>query len=132
MQNRNLIASCLAGLFLSSLTSAFAADQEQTKNQAQDQVQQQIKTQDQDRARVQEQDRNRERIYGGQLMTPQEHTEYQNKMRSMKTQQERDAYRLQHHKQMQERARERGQELPDNPPAKGGGMGPGGGEHRGR
>lgn len=47
MQNGNLIASCLAGLFLSSLTSAFAADQEQTKNQAQDQVQQQIKTQDQ-------------------------------------------------------------------------------------
>ena len=132
MQNRNLIASCLAGLFLSSLTSAFAADQEQTKNQAQDQVQQQIKTQDQDRARVQEQDRNRERIYGGQLMTPEEHTEYQNKMRSMKTQQERDAYRLQHHKQMQERARKRGQELPDSPPGKGGGMGPGGGRSRGQ
>lgn len=62
-------------------------------------------------------------------MTPQEHTEYQNKMRSMKTQQERDAYRLQHHKQMQERARERGQELPDSPPAKGGGMDLGGAGH---
>jgi hypothetical protein len=66
-------------------------------------------------------------IYGSQLMTRQERIEYRNQMRAMKTQEERNAFRLEHHKQMQERARERGVTLPDTPPAAGGGMGPGGG-----
>ncbi|HQT27649.1 MAG TPA: hypothetical protein PLK99_13830, partial [Burkholderiales bacterium] len=64
----------------------------------------------------------RQQIYGSQLMTPQERTEYRAKMRSLKTRQEREAFRLEHHKQMQERARARGMQLPDMPPA-GGGMG---------
>jgi hypothetical protein len=66
-------------------------------------------------------------IYGSQLMTRQERMEYRNQMRSMKTQEERNAFRLEHHKKMQERAKERGLTLPDTPPAGGGGMGPGGG-----
>ena len=74
----------------------------------------------------------RERIYGSELMTPQERAEYHNRMRAMKTEQEREAFRQEHHKQMQERARAQGKTLPDTPPAgrepgMGPGMGPGGG-----
>ncbi len=80
----------------------------------------------------------RQQVYGSQLMTPQERMEYRSKMRSMKTREEREAFRMEHHKQMQERARERGVQLPDMPPqgmrrgmgpggGMGGGMGPGGG-----
>lgn len=66
-------------------------------------------------------------IYGSQLMTPAERNAYRQQMRSLKTVQEREAFRAQHHEQMQQRAKERGMQLPDMPPAGGarGGMGPG-------
>lgn len=66
-------------------------------------------------------------IYGSQLMTPAERSAYRQKMRSLKTAQEREAFRMQHHEEMQKRAQERGMQLPDMPPAGGarGGMGPG-------
>jgi hypothetical protein len=66
-----------------------------------------------------------QQIYGWQLMTPQERATYQNKMRSLKTQQEREQFRLEHHRLMQQRAQERGLTLPDEPVAPG--RGPGGG-----
>ncbi len=68
-----------------------------------------------------------EQVYGSQLMTQQERTEYGAKMRSAKTAQEREKIRKEHHEQMKERAKERGVTLPDEPPGRGGGMGPGGG-----
>jgi hypothetical protein len=81
-----------------------------------------------------------EQVYGSQLMTKQERTEYRAKMRSLKTQDERDAFRLEHHKLMQERATAKGVTLPNMPAAGAGmnsgmkrgagageGMGPGGG-----
>jgi hypothetical protein len=46
-------------------------------------------------------------------------------MRSTTTQEERNTLRLEHHKKMQERAKEKGVTLPDTPPANGAGMGPG-------
>jgi hypothetical protein len=64
-------------------------------------------------------------IYGSQLMTQQERIEYRTRMRSMKTLEERNALRIEHHQKMQERAKERGVTLPDMPPASAGGMGPG-------
>lgn len=64
-------------------------------------------------------------IYGSQLMTRQERIEHRNRLREMKTEEERNAYRLEHHKRMQERARERGVTLPDTPPPRGGGKGRG-------
>lgn len=67
----------------------------------------------------------RERIYGSELMTQQERIEYQNRMRALKTEQEREAFRLEHHKLMQQRAQAQGKTLPDTPPAAPGGMGPG-------
>lgn len=91
-----------------------------------------------DEGQAVQQVQSQQRIYGSQMMTPQERAEYRAKMRSMKTREEREAFRLEHHKKMQERAKERGMQLPDMPPAgggmgrgmgggMGGGMGPGGG-----
>jgi hypothetical protein len=70
-----------------------------------------------------------EQVYGSQLMTNDERNEYQDKMRAAKTAEEREYLRTQHHQSMQERAKARGMTLPDEPPARGGGMGmgPGGG-----
>lgn len=66
-------------------------------------------------------------IYGSQLMNQQERNEYRAKMRNLRTAQEREQFRFEHHERMQERARERGITLPDAPPARGTrGMGPGG------
>lgn len=67
----------------------------------------------------------REYIYGSQLMTRQERIEYHTKMRAAKTAEEREQLRKEHHDAMQERAKTRGITLPDEPPARGGGMGPG-------
>lgn len=66
-------------------------------------------------------------IYGSQLMTPQERSAYRAKMRAAKTPEERQAIRAEHHAAMSARAKERGVTLPEQPPARGGGMGPGGG-----
>ena len=78
-----------------------------------------------------------ERAYGWNLMTPEEREEHRNKMRSLKTEQEREQFRIEHHKKMQERAKEKGVTLPDQPRSrKHDGMGfgkkRGGGGGRGR
>ena len=64
-----------------------------------------------------------EPIYGHQLMTDAERAEYRAKMRTSKTREERDALRLEHHKLMQARAKEKGVTLPDLPPCPGMGQG---------
>ena len=70
-----------------------------------------------------------EHIYGSQLMSQEERTVYHTKMRTAQTEEERELLRKEHHQSMQERAKVRGVTLPDEPPARGGGMGmgPGGG-----
>lgn len=68
-----------------------------------------------------------EQIYGSQLMSQQERIEQRDKMRAAKNAEEREQVRKEHHERMKERAKERGVALPDEPPAKGGGRGPGGG-----
>ena len=73
-----------------------------------------------------------EQVYGSQLMTQQERIEHRNKMRAAKNAEERELIRKEHHERMKARAKERGVTLPDEPPARGGGMGPGGGGGRGR
>ena len=78
-----------------------------------------------------------DRIYGSQLMTRQERSDYRDRMRNAKTAEEREAIRAENHKLMSERAKERGVTLPDEPPAAGmgggmgRGMGPGGGMGQG-
>jgi len=55
-------------------------------------------------------------IYGYQLMTPEERAQYRQRIRNAKTEEERTRIRAEHHKEMQERARERGITLPSPPP----------------
>ena len=71
-------------------------------------------------------------IYGYDLMTAEERTEHRNKMRSLKTWEEREQFRKEHHEQMQARAKERGITLPEPAPARrqGRGMRHGGGPGR--
>lgn len=117
---RYLMYGILAGVLLPvTATVALAADQDQL------QTRDQLQTQDRDQLRTQ--DRDRDQIYGYQLMTPAERAQYRAHMRSLRTVREREEYRLQHHREMQERARQRGVALPDEPPRRGGGMGPGSG-----
>ena len=61
-------------------------------------------------------------VYGWQLMTHGERDEYRARLRDMKTEEEREAFRLEHREQMQERAREQGVILPGMQ-ARGQGMG---------
>lgn len=60
-------------------------------------------------------EREQERIYGWQIMTPEERLEHRNKMRSFRTREEREAYRREHHEKMQARARDQSVTLPDLP-----------------
>lgn len=55
---------------------------------------------------------NKGNTWGWQLMTPQERTEHQNKMRSFQTYEECKAYQEEHHKLMEARAKEKGVTLP--------------------
>ena len=85
-------------LMLTLAMSMAASAQAQYQAQSRDQTltTQQIQTQD------------RDRIYGSELMTRQERAEYQSRMRALKTEQEREAFRLEHHQKMQARAKAQG------------------------
>lgn len=104
MFKRNTALSLITAAALLVPAFSIAAESEQEKKPAPNQVQ--------------------KRVYGSQLMTAQERAEHRAKLRSLKTPEEREAYRLEHHRQMQERAREKGLTLPDEPPARGGRMRP--------
>ena len=107
--NKSVAAALLTSALLAFGSSfAMAADQDQQRDQARDQSREQI-------------------IYGYQLMTQQERAEYQAQMQNMKTAEERERFRKEHHEKMQARAQERGVMLPDMPPQRGGGMNQGGG-----
>ena len=55
-------------------------------------------------------------IYGGQLMTVQERAEYLARIRTLKTQAERDEFRAEHQKKIQERARAQSRKQSDGLP----------------
>lgn len=65
----------------------------------------------------------REQVYGYQLMTPAERDAYHQRMRAAKTHEERERIRLEHHAEMQARARNQGASLPDAAMPGGQGMG---------
>ncbi|HEY6510481.1 MAG TPA: hypothetical protein VI032_00795 [Burkholderiaceae bacterium] len=54
--------------------------------------------------------------YGWSMMTPQEREEHQKKMFDLKSPGECKAYMDQHHRQMADRARQRGSAMPGQPP----------------
>ena len=123
MKSQKTPASTLAILAIFATTSSLWFGDAQAQDQAQAQAQAQVQ------------------IYGSQLMTTAERTEYQSKMRTLKTDKERDAFRLDHHETMKVRAAEKGVTLPDTPQGAGSkansgfgggsGLGPGAGSGQG-
>jgi type II secretory pathway pseudopilin PulG len=116
--SRKILFLALAGTLLLGAAPGLASDQQRSQEQT----------------RLQEQDQ----IYGSQLMTREEQNEYRAKMRAATSAEERERIRYEHHEQMEERAKQQGLHLPDDPPKQGmgrglgsgGGMGPGGGGRR--
>lgn len=73
----------------------------------------------------------REQIYGSQLMTEKEREAHRQRVRNAATQEKREQIRAEHHKVMQERAKERGITLPDEPLTRGSRPGMGRGQGKG-
>jgi len=113
MQKTKLVLLAAAMSMMLGANVSIAADQAQAQQKTQDKAQKP------------------ELIYGSQLMTRQERDEYHAKMRSLKTEEEREAFRMEHHQKMQERAKAKGKTLPDMHSAQGGGAGGCGGMHGG-
>jgi hypothetical protein len=111
MQTHSKLTLVFTGLIFAYGGLVNAADPQQTQEQTQQQTQ--LKDQDQ------------QLIYGWELMSVKERAEHRKKMLSLKTEQERTAYRQEHHKLMQQRAKEKGVSIPDMPAQ--GGFGPGAG-----
>jgi len=53
--------------------------------------------------------------YGRELMTEQERAEHQDRMRNMKTEEERKEYRHEVHERMEKRAKDQGKKMPEEP-----------------
>ena len=115
MKIKTPLAMMLAGVLLSSAGLVIAADQDR------DQTRDKLQTKDQTQDMLQD----RDMIYGYELMTAKERAEHRAKMASFKTEQEREAYREEHHKLMQARAKERGVDIPEIPRQRGTGPGTG-------
>src|SRR5512145_2487155 len=107
MKHKKIVITILAGALLFSANPLLSGEQDRTKE------------------KIQTQTKEQERIYGSEMMTEKERNEYRERMRNSKTEQEREKIRNEHHERMLARAKERGVKIPDEPPAKGGGMGPG-------
>ncbi len=60
-----------------------------------------------------------EYIYGQELMTDQEIADYRETLQSLKTEEAREAYRMAHNERMEQRAEEKGIELPSEATAAG-------------
>lgn len=112
----DVIMKVLNGFFSAALVVALSVPV--TAVYAQDQDQDRLRDRDQtmDQMRDQMRDRDGQPIAGYNLMTEQERAQFRERMRSLNTRQERQAYRQEHHQQMVERARARGMELEDLPP----------------
>ena len=105
MNIKRLLPIGMAAVLSLPLLAAIAVENEQLEQKEQAQVQQQV--------------------YGWQLMTDEERAEHRAKMRSATSDEERQAYREEHHKLMQARAEAKGLSLPDQPRQRGFGFGRG-------
>ncbi|MGD8572462.1 MAG: hypothetical protein PVF34_03960 [Gammaproteobacteria bacterium] len=110
MNMKTVFGILLMGTMLLPASVLYAADKDQDKMQQMDRSQ----TQSQDKM-----------IYGWQLMSVEERAQHRAKMQSFNTEEERAAYRKEHHKKMQARAEAQGVDLPDEPIKDRGGPGPG-------
>ena len=126
---KKLMFFILTVVGLSLSFSSYSADPDQQRDRLMDRLQdrdddyEQDRDRDRDREQLQDQnkdgdkdqlrDREQTQVYGWQLMTAEERIQHRNKMRSMTNQQEREQYLMEHHKRMQERAKEAGVSLPE-------------------
>ena len=88
MNKHTSLAAAVFVAVLSLPLLASAQDRDQTRDQTRDQLR----------------DTTQSNVYGWQLMTRQERAEYRARMRSLRTAQERERFRREHHERMQERA----------------------------
>ncbi len=119
MTRPGFTAAAVFAFLAAGSTLAAAQDRDRTQSKDTD------RTQAQDRDPIRDQD-----IYGSQLMTPEERNEHRARMRTARTEEERERIRAENHERMKQRAEERGITLAEVPPERGGGMGPGGGINR--
>ncbi|MBK6672731.1 MAG: hypothetical protein IPG49_04345 [Proteobacteria bacterium] len=91
-------------------TTRGAGDQDRDRARDMDRDREYSGDRDMDRDRRRDQDR--DRIYSSDLMTQEERVQHWNQLRSLKTEQERIQYRLDHQKAMQQRAKEKGVSAP--------------------
>jgi len=123
-----LVTISLIALVLPAQPALAGKQDHDQKQQAQQQKHaQKEQAQQQKRAQKEPQGQQEEHVYGSELMTPQERAEHRAKMQAAKTSEERERIRKEHHELMKKRAEERGMKLPDEPPARGMGRGPGSG-----
>jgi len=80
-----------------------------------------------------------DKVYGWNMMSEQERIQHRETVRNLKTNEEKERYRIEHHKKMQKRAEQRGLSMPDMPMNRDdgmrpmqGGMGSGGGSGMGK
>jgi hypothetical protein len=95
------VAVGLALMALSALASAQKVTEAASPPQARDRTEQQVRNGSASQARNGD-------IYGYQLMTERERTEFRERVRAARTEQEREQIRSAHHAQMQARAKDRG------------------------
>ncbi|MFE8072546.1 hypothetical protein QQM79_15915 [Marinobacteraceae bacterium S3BR75-40.1] len=107
MFTKDLFYSVLIAAAVICVKPSVAAEQTQSQDHDRDQAQM--------HDQMQMQDRDHQPIVGWQLMTPEERQAFQQKMRSMDSAQERQAYREEHREMMQERARAQGIDLEHMP-----------------
>ncbi|MGD8593770.1 MAG: hypothetical protein PVF82_13090 [Gammaproteobacteria bacterium] len=119
--NRKLKIVLGVFIVLSLPARVIAEEQERKQEQDKQQIQQKEQALNQDPKMV----------YGWDLMNVKEREEHREKMRSLKTDEERTAYRQEHHKKMQQRAKEQGVTIPEVPAERGSGAGPGSGQGAG-
>lgn len=134
MLKEKLLLVTLSGVLLGGMAPAWADDQERMRDRDQDRMEDRVGDMDRERDRDRDREQDQERIYGSQMMTPEERDAYRARLRAAKTAEERERIRKEHHELMKKRAQERGVTLPDEPrdwddrgPGRGmgSGMGPG-------
>ncbi|MBO6851395.1 MAG: hypothetical protein JJ867_13185 [Marinobacter sp.] len=101
MNTKSIVAVSIAVLLSVPVSAAFAqGNSPGSKDQMQSPMQ--------ERAGAQMRDRDGQPMMGHGLMTPEEREQYRDRMRSMNSAEERQAFREQHHQRMVERARAQG------------------------
>ena len=89
--------------------------QDRTQDRTQDRLHDRLQDRLHDQDRLRDRDRDQDRIYGSKLMSSAERTQYEQRLHSLATEQERVQFRMEHEQQMQARAEQKGLTLAPAP-----------------